>query len=173
MAKHKLFCVPGTWEAAAAADGNPGGITPDAEIGMLRGVTDLLNRGNLWRQHPQHGRHRLVRLLPARRHLRQCRHPGTYLKQGYDLVTPLSLMDPFAMIAQIAANLVGWLESGELGPLSIFRAVKTGFDLGVFLRDNPHDKYGVWDIIPGWTALRHSANHLNFWGPRLPTTLNV
>ena len=36
-----------------------------------------------------------------------------------------------------------------------------------------HDKYGVWDIIPGWTALRHSANHLNFWGPRLPTTLDV
>ena len=32
---------------------------------------------------------------------------------------------------------------------------------------------GVWDIIPGWTALRHSANHLNFWGPRLPTTINV
>ena len=77
------------------------------------------------------------------------------------------------MIAQIAANLVRWLESGELGPLSIFRAVKTGFDLGVFLRDNPHDKYGVWDIIPGWTALRHSTNHLNFWGPRLPTTINV
>jgi len=31
----------------------------------------------------------------------------------------------------------------------------------------------VWDIIPGWTALRHSANHLNFSGPRLPTTINV
>ena len=88
-------------------------------------------------------------------------------------MTPLSLMDPFAMIAQIAANLAGWLQSGELGPLSIFRAVKTGFDLGVFLRDYPHDKYGVWDIIPGWTALRHSANHLNFWGPRLPTSINV
>ena len=27
MAKHKLFCVPGTWEAVAAANGNPGGIT--------------------------------------------------------------------------------------------------------------------------------------------------
>jgi hypothetical protein len=53
MAKHKLFCVPGTWEAVAAANGNPGGITP------------------------------------------------------------------------------------------------------------------------GWTALRHSANHLNFWGPRLPTSINV
>lgn len=77
------------------------------------------------------------------------------------------------MIAQIAANLVRWLESGELGPLSIFRAVKTGFDLGAFLRDNPHDKYGVADIIPGLTALRHSANHLNFWGPRLPTTIDV
>lgn len=35
------------------------------------------------------------------------------------------------------------------------------------------DKYGVADIIPGWTALRHSANHLNFWGPRLPTTIDV
>ena len=38
MAKHKLFCVPGTWEAVAAADGGPGGITPGAEIGMLRGI---------------------------------------------------------------------------------------------------------------------------------------
>jgi hypothetical protein len=53
---------------------------------------------------------------------------GTYLKQGYDLVTPLSLMDPFTMIAQIAASLAGWL---------------------------------------------HSTNHLNFWGPQTPTTVNV
>lgn len=45
--------------------------------------------------------------------------------------------------------------------------MKTGFDLGVFLRDFPHDKYAVWDFIPGRTALQHSANHLNFWGPRL------
>jgi hypothetical protein len=29
---------------------------------------------------------------------------GTYLKQGYDLVTPLSLVDPFTMIARIAAH---------------------------------------------------------------------
>ncbi|TQF73403.1 PE-PPE domain-containing protein [Rhodococcus spelaei] len=43
-AKHTLFVVPGTWEAVAAADGNSGGVTPSAEIGMLRGVTDLLNR---------------------------------------------------------------------------------------------------------------------------------
>jgi hypothetical protein len=98
---------------------------------------------------------------------------GTYLKQGYDLVTPLSLMDPFTMSAQIAANVAGWLWSGELGPLSIFRAVKTGFDLGIFLRDCPHDKYGVWEIIPGRTALRHSTNHLNLWGPQITTTVNV
>ena len=285
MAKHKLFCVPGTWEAVAAADGDPGGITPGAEIGMLRGITDLLNRnvfdivyvnypasfgpipgggedllaalGNpsylksrdmgvaeVKRLIGEHrgsfgllgysqggavvslvGRELVSGSLTARQ--RDCRwlHAvasphrgrgrtfhlgnrlayegisgdnivnsgtidwfdyclpgdiygnadirGTYLKQGYDLVTPLSLMDPFEMIAQIAANLVGWLESGELGPLSIFRAVKTGFDLGIFLRDFPHDKYGVWDIIPGWTALRHSANHLNFWGPRIPAAINV
>jgi hypothetical protein len=98
---------------------------------------------------------------------------GTYLKQGYDLVTPLSLADPFTMIARIAQNIAHWLQTGELGPLNIFRAIKTGFDLGVFLRDYPHDKYGVWQIIPGWTALQHSANHLNFWGPRLPTVLEV
>ena len=51
--------------------------------------------------------------------------------------------------------------------------MKTGFDLGIFLRDFTHDKYGVWEIIPGWTALRHSTNHLNFWGPQIPTTVNV
>jgi hypothetical protein len=93
---------------------------------------------------------------------------GTYLKQGHDLVTPLSLVDPFTMIARIAANIARWLQTSELGPPNIFRAIKAGFDLGVFLRDNPHDKYGVWHIIPGWTALQHSANHLNIWGRRLP-----
>ena len=72
------------------------------------------------------------------------------------------------MIARIAANIARWLQTGELGPLIISRAIKTGFDLGAFLRENPHDKYGVWQIIPGRTALQHSANHLNFWGPRLP-----
>ena len=44
MAIHTLLVVPGTWEAVAAADGDPGGVTPGAEIGMLRGVTDFLNR---------------------------------------------------------------------------------------------------------------------------------
>ena len=29
---------------------------------------------------------------------------GVLARRGYDLVTPLSLMDPFTMIAQIAAN---------------------------------------------------------------------
>ena len=98
---------------------------------------------------------------------------GTYLKQGYDLVTPLSLVDPFTMIARIAANIARWLQTGELGPLIISRAIKTGFDLGAFLRENPHDKYGVWQIIPGRTALQHSANHRNFWGPRLPDFVDV
>lgn len=52
------------------------------------------------------------------------------------------------MIARIAANIARWLQTGELGPLIISRAIKTGFDLGAFLRENPHDKYGVWQIIP-------------------------
>ena len=109
MAKHKLFCVPGTWEAVAAADGNPGGITPGAEIGMLRGVTDLLNR------------------------------------------------DVFDVVYVNYPASFGPIPGG-------------GEDLLEALGDH---KYAVWDIIPGWTALRHSANHPNFWGPRLPTTLDV
>lgn len=285
MARHTLFCVPGTWEAVAAADRMPGAMTPTAEIGMLKGVTDLLDRrvfDVVYVKYPASfgpvpgggqsllealgnpsylvsrdmGFAELKRLIAAHRGTfgllgysqgaavvslvgrelvsgsltsrqrdclwvhsiaspHRCRGRtfhlgnqlayegisgdnqtitgtidwfdyclpgdiygnadirGTYLKQGYDLVTPLSLVDPFTMISQIAENLVGWLETGELGPVSIYRAVKTGFDLGTFLRDFPHDKYGVWDIIPGWTALRHSANHLNFWGPRLPTTNDV
>jgi hypothetical protein len=78
MAKHTLFCVPGTSEVVDAADSRPE-ITPAAEVGMLTGVTNLLDR--------------------------------------------------------------------------------RAFD--------------IWQIIPGWTALRHSANHLNFWGPRLPDFVDV
>ncbi|WP_102142579.1 PE-PPE domain-containing protein [Mycobacterium hubeiense] len=283
MARHRLFCVPGTWEAVAAANGGP--ITPAAEIGMLKGITDVLDRtvfdivyvnypasfgpipgggqdlldalGNpsylksrdmgvaeVKRLIGEHrgsfgllgysqgaavvslvGRELVSGSLTARQ--RDCRwvHAigsphrgrgrtfhlgnqlayqgisgdnitmagtidwfdyclpgdiygnadifGTYLKQGYDLVTPLSLVDPFSMIATIAMNIARWAQTGELGPVSLFRLVKTGFDLGVFLRDFPHDKYAVTDIIPGRTALQHSANHLNFWGPRVPDVVNL
>lgn len=85
-----LFCVPGTWEAVAAADDDPGGITPDPEIGMLRGVTDLLNRN------------------------------------VFDVVY------------------VNYPAS--FGPIP-----GGGEDLLEPLGDH---KYGVWDIIPGWTAPR-------------------
>ena len=37
----------------------------------------------------------------------------------------------------------------------------------------PHDTYGVWQIIPGRTALRHSANHLNFGAPQLPDFIDA
>ena len=101
------------------------------------------------------------------------KHFGTFLNQGYDLVTPVTLSDPFGMIADIAQNTAHWAQTGELGPVSLARLVKTGSDLGFFLRDFPHDKYGVWEIIPGWTALAYPANHLNFWGPRLPDFTDV
>ncbi|HET6732997.1 hypothetical protein [Mycobacterium sp.] len=284
MAKHKLFCVPGTWEVVEAAD-NRAEITPTAEVGMLTGITNLLDRrvfdvvyvdypasfgpipgpgqnlldalgdpsyidsrdmgvAEVKRLIGEHegsfgllgysqggavvslvGRELVSGSLTSRqadcRWLHAIASPhrgrgrtfhlgnqlayegisgdnirntgtidwfdyclpgdiygdadifGTYLKQGYDLVTPLSLADPFTMIARIAANIARWLQTGELGPPDIFRAIKTGFDLGVFLRDNPHDKYGVWQIIPGWTALQHSANHLNFWGARLPDFVDI
>jgi hypothetical protein len=109
MAKHRLFCVPGTWEVVEAANSRPE-ITPAAEVGMLTGVTNLLDR-------------RVFDILYVN-------YPAS------------------------------------LGPIP--GPGRNVLDTAVFLRDNPHDKYGVWQIIPGWTALQHSANHLNFWGPRLP-----
>ena len=199
MARHKLFCVPGTWEAVAAANGDPGGITPGAEIGMLKGITDFLNRNVfdiVYVNYPASfgpipgGGEDLLEALGNPSYLKSrdmgvaevkrliglhqgsfgllgysqggavvayegisgdnivntgtidwfdyclpgdiygnADIRGTYLKQGYDLVTPLSLVDPFTMIAQIAANLARWLQTGELAPLNIFRAVKTAFDL--------------------------------------------
>jgi hypothetical protein len=43
MAKHTLFAIPGTWEAVAAANGNPAGIAPGTPIGVLTGITDQLS----------------------------------------------------------------------------------------------------------------------------------
>jgi hypothetical protein len=138
MAKHKLFCVPGTWEVVEAANSRPE-ITPDAEVGMLTGITNVLDR-------------RVFDIVYVN-------YPASF--------------GPIPGPGQNVLDALGDPSYIDSLPPNIFRAIKTGFDLGVFLRDNPHDKYGVWQIIPGWTALQHSANHLNFWGPRLPDFVDV
>ncbi|MEU4418184.1 hypothetical protein, partial [Nocardia salmonicida] len=92
---------------------------------------------------------------------------GTYLKQAYDIATEFTLTDPVAMITRIAEHIVDWVNSGILGPIDPARLFATAVDLNNFLRDFPHDKYGIWDIIPERTALAHSAAHLNYWGPRI------
>lgn len=281
--KHKLFCVPGTWEAVAAANANPGGtITPSAEIGMLTGITAVLDRrwfdvvyvnypasfgpvpgggesllaalgrpsyhasrdmgiaeltrlinahtgsfgllgysqgaavvslvgreilsGSLQHRQPDcHWVHAIAsphRGLGRSFHLGNvlayqgvsgdnitATHPidwfdyclpgdiygnanieGTYLKQGYDIVTEFTLTDPFAMITAIAEHVVDWAKSGVLGPIDPARLFATAVDLNNFLRDFPHDKYGIWDIIPGRTALAHSTNHFNYWGAHIAPT---
>ncbi|MBF6326938.1 PE-PPE domain-containing protein [Nocardia transvalensis] len=283
MAQHKLFCIPGTWEAVAAAERH-GGIDPGTEIGMLTGVTDLLDRAVFdvvyvnypasfgpvpcggasllnalgrpsYRQSRDMGVAEVVRLIRAHRgsfgilgysqggavaslvgrklvsgelrdRLPDCRWlhtfasphrtpghtfplgnqlvgqgisgdsvsgfgsidwfdyclPGdiygdadlrdTYLHLGHDLAIELSLVDPYTMISRIADSLLfgrlrdAILELGE-DPLQMVRKVAiTTATLVTFLQTFPHDKYGVREIVPGLTALRHSANHLNFWGPR-------
>ncbi|MFD3427307.1 LysM peptidoglycan-binding domain-containing protein [Nocardia fluminea] len=279
LAKHTLFCVPGTWEAVAAANGNPGGISPSDPIGMLTGITnaldpqwfdieyvnypasfgpvpgggdallDALGRPS-YRASRDMGVAELTRLINAhdgsfgllgysqggavvslvgrdivsgslqgRRgdchwvhalasphrglgrtfHLGNSlayqgisgdniteTHPidwfdyclpgdiygnaniaGTYLKQAYDIATEFTLTDPVAMITGIAEHIVDWVNSGILGPIDPARLFATAVDLNNFLRDFPHDKYGIWDIIPERTALAHSAAHLNYWGPRI------
>ncbi|MCM6776317.1 PE-PPE domain-containing protein [Nocardia sp. CDC159] len=287
MAQHKLFCVPGTWEAVAAAE-RLGRIEPGSEIGMLTGVTDLLDHtvfdvvyvnypasfgpipgggeGVLaalgrpsYRASRDMGIAELIRLIRAhegsfgilgysqggavaslvgrelvsgslRDRAGDCRWlhafasphrapgrtfplgnqlvgqgisgdpvvdtgaidwfdyclPGdsygdadpsnTYLRLGYELAIDLSLVDPFTMIAGIADSLLsGRLRDAiaELGedPLRMIHKVAvTAATVVTFLQGFPHDKYGVREIVPGLTALRHSANHLNFWGPRATVT---
>ncbi|MFF0493403.1 hypothetical protein ACFYTQ_30640 [Nocardia sp. NPDC004068] len=284
MAQHKLFCVPGTWEAVAAAE-RIGRIEPGTEIGMLTGVTDLLDRtvfdvvyvnypasfgpvpggGESLLDalgHPSYHASRdlgvaeVIRLIRAheggfgilgysqggaiaslvgrelvsgslRERRADCRWlhafasphrarghtfplgnqlvgqgisgdpivdtggidwfdyclPGdlygdadlahTYLRLGYELAIELSLVDPFTMIADLADSLLrGALRDAIIGlgedPAPTVEKVGiTAATLVPFLQSFPHDKYGVREIVPGLTALRHSANHLNFWGPRI------
>ena len=95
---------------------------------------------------------------------------GTYLRLGYELGIELTLSDPIAMIAGIAESLIrgelrrAIIELGEAPAVAIAKTATTAGSLALFLWDNPHVQYG--DIIPGRTALAHSANHLNFWGGR-------
>ncbi|MFI5777561.1 hypothetical protein [Nocardia sp. NPDC051570] len=290
MAQHKLFCIPGTWEAVAAAE-RLGRIEPGSEIGMLTGVTDLLDRtifdvvyvnypasvgpipggGESVLDalgHPSYRASRdmaiaeVIRLIRAhegsfgllgysqggavaslvgrelvsgslRARMGDCRWlhaiasphrasgqtfplgnqlagqgiscdptadtgsidwfdyclPGdiygdadpasTYLRLGYELAVELSLVDPFAMIAALAEGLLrGGLraaitELGEDPQSMIHKVAVTAATLVTFQQTFPHDKYGVREIVPGLTALRHSANHLNFWGLRTPVTDDI
>ncbi|BCK53819.1 hypothetical protein [Nocardia wallacei] len=284
MAQHKLFCVPGTWEAVTAAE-EFGRIEPRTEIGMLTGVTDLLDRrvfevvylnysialGPLagggdalldvlgqpsYRAARDMGVTELVRLIREHRggfgilgygqggavaslvgrelvsgglrdRLPQCHwlhtfaspHRGaghtfplgnqlagqgisgdpctdtgpidwfdyclpgdlygdagladTYLARAYGLAIDRPLVDPFAMIAGCSDSLLrGRLRDvvaglGEDPAVVVGKAGITAATLATFLQHYPHDKYAVREILPGTTALRHSANHLNFWGPRV------
>ncbi len=76
------------------------------------------------------------------------------------------------MIAGIADSLIrgelrrAIIELGEAPAVAIAKTATTAGSLALFLWNNPHVQYGTRDIIPGRTALAHSANHLNFWGPR-------
>ncbi|ATL70006.1 alpha/beta hydrolase family protein [Nocardia terpenica] len=283
MAQHTLFCVPGTWEAVAAAD-KLGRIEPGTEIGMLTGVTDLLDRrvfdvvyvnypgsfgpvpgggeGLLaalgqpsYRDSRDSGVAELIRLIRAREgsfgilgysqggaiaslvgrelvsgsladRVGDCRWihtfasphrapghtfplgnrlagqgvsgdpildtggidwfdyclpgdlygdadlPETYLRMSYDLATELSLVDPFTVFAAAADSLLRGRLRDAIAELAedpahlVPKVATTAATLAAFLQNFPHDKYGVREIIPGTTALRHSANHLSFWGPR-------
>ncbi|MBB5911990.1 hypothetical protein BJY24_000857 [Nocardia transvalensis] len=284
MAQHKLFCIPGTWEAVTAAE-EFGRIEPRTEIGMLTGVTDLLDRRVfevVYLNYPSNfgpvagggdslldtlgrpsyrvardlGVSELVRLIREHRggfgilgygqgaavaslvgrelvsgtlrdRMRDChwlhtfasphRGPGhtfplgnqlagqgisgdpitdtgtvdwfdyclpgdvygdadladTYLARAYELAIELPLRDPFATIAECSDSLLrGRLrdviaELGEEPALVVGKAGITAATLATVLQNYPHDKYAVREILPGTSALRHSANHLNFWGPRV------
>lgn len=98
--------------------------------------------------------------------------PDSYLTAGYEAVQDMSLTDPIGW----AASVLTALNNGEIAeavndlntdPVTFARkAQHTAWCVNEHLNSNAHTNYGITNIIPNWTALKHSANHLNYWGPR-------
>ncbi|QBZ73178.1 endolysin [Gordonia phage EricDab] len=99
-------------------------------------------------------------------------NPDSYLEAGYQAVADMSLSDPLGW----ATSLLTAVTTGQIAeaandlvtdPLGFARkASNTEWCVRNHIESNAHQRYGVDQIKPGWTALRHSANHLNYWGAR-------
>ncbi|MFW0790108.1 PE-PPE domain-containing protein [Gordonia sp. CPCC 205333] len=96
----------------------------------------------------------------------------SYLVAGYEVVKDMSLIDPVAWAAAVGTAIT----NGEVAeamtdlntdPLTFARKVYNTVDaLNRFTSSGVHGRYAIDQIIPGKTAIAHSANHLNYWGPR-------
>ena len=96
----------------------------------------------------------------------------SYLDEVAKLVTGMTFSDPVAW----ALSVVGQLSSGTwlqdnidemiTDPAEAVRKIyNTVAAIVYFFQSNVHVKYAEWEIIPGWTATRHCANHMNYHLP--------
>ncbi|WNO26679.1 lysin B [Gordonia phage Rahul] len=99
-------------------------------------------------------------------------NPESYCTAGYQAVADMSLTDPIGWAQSVMAA----LNNGEIGEaandlatnpiLFAQKAANTAWCVDQHIQSNAHTRYGIDNIIPGWTAIAHSANHLNYWGAR-------
>lgn len=99
-------------------------------------------------------------------------NPESYCVAGYEAVKDMSLADPLGW----AQSLLTAVINGEIAEaatdlvtnpiLFAQKVANTTWCVDQHIQSGAHGRYGIDPIISGWTAIRHSANHLNYWGTR-------
>lgn len=96
-------------------------------------------------------------------------NPDSYLEAGYEAVREMSLADPLgwgqAVLESITTGELGEMFADITDPVTFARKV-ANTAVAVARFGDSHVRYGIDEVVPGQTALEHSANHLNFWGAR-------
>lgn len=96
-------------------------------------------------------------------------NPDSYLEAGYEAVKDMSLSDPIGWAGTVLQSVIDGALNEVVAdfadPVALARKT-ANTSLAVAEFGDSHTRYGIDQIKPGWTALAHSANHLNYWGAR-------
>ncbi len=96
-------------------------------------------------------------------------NPDSYLEAGYEAVKDMSLTDPLGWGGSIVQSVIDGALAEVVADFTDPQALarKTANTVEAVQRfGDSHTRYGIDQIKPGWTAITHSANHLNYWGTR-------
>lgn len=99
-------------------------------------------------------------------------NPESYCTAGYQAVNDMSLSDPLGwaqslLTSAINGEIAEAAQDAATDPVLFAQKIaNTAWCVNEHINSNAHTRYGIDHIVPGWTAIRHSANHLNYWGVR-------
>lgn len=99
-------------------------------------------------------------------------NPDSYLDIVYDVVTELTLANMGSLIGSVDPTAPSFIDRVVATGDNIFdQARKIATTVDELFRfgtanPNPHNEYHSRHIVPNVTAVQHSLNHLNYWGPR-------
>lgn len=97
---------------------------------------------------------------------------NTYGKEIYNRATQLATQSPdqiFASLNNISALLNFLASDGGIGIPNLTKLINTGEAALRHQNSGAHGRYNdpAVSYFGGMTAVRHSLNHLNYWGPRI------